>query len=364
MILRFPIKRSINELGVTHSENKRARTGQRLIAAGSITQNLTAGHAKTPSVKVYKMLDSTAPIVRQKSKFKIIKFNQTSNLDDPDWLIEGLLKANSIAVYYGKQKDGKSFVALDTGLHVALGWDYRGKPLIKGGVVYVACEGASGIISRIEAFKAAKLKNQDLDIPFFLCPDGIDLIKDHKQLADDIRITADVQPIDLIIIDTVNRSLFGSENSDVDMGNYIKAADYLRGYFSCCVLLVHHCGHDTSRPRGHTSLTAAVDTLVSVKKNGNTITSKVEMMKDAEAGEVWTSTLEPIGDSCVLSHGFNKKQIELEVSRCLEGGTSIRDTANKFNLNKNQILRIKKAHSVPPKHPSKEGMLNGVGIEL
>ena len=52
-----------------------------------------------------------------------------------------------------------------------------------------------------------------------------------------------------IVIDTVNRSLAGSESDDRDMGAYIKAADYLRDAFGCLVLLVHHCGVDASRPR-------------------------------------------------------------------------------------------------------------------
>ena len=57
-----------------------------------------------------------------------------------------------------------------------------------------------------------------------------------------------------VAIDTLNRSLVGSKLSDEDMGDYIKAADAVRDAFECSVTIIHHCGHDASRPRGHTSL--------------------------------------------------------------------------------------------------------------
>jgi RecA-family ATPase len=57
-----------------------------------------------------------------------------------------------------------------------------------------------------------------------------------------------------VVLDTLNRSLNGSENSDEDMGKYIKATAAIREAFNCAVLVVHHCGVNDSRPRGHTSL--------------------------------------------------------------------------------------------------------------
>jgi hypothetical protein len=66
----------------------------------------------------------------------------------------------------------------------------------------------------------------------------------------------------LIVLDTLNRSLAGSESSDEDMGNYIKAADQLREMFKCAVIIIHHCGLAEERPRGHTSLIGADDAQV------------------------------------------------------------------------------------------------------
>ena len=40
---------------------------------------------------------------------------------------------------------------------------------------------------------------------------------------------------------------------DEDMAAYIQAADRLREKFACTVIIIHHCGINGDRPRGHTS---------------------------------------------------------------------------------------------------------------
>ena len=98
-----------------------------------------------------------------------------------------------------------------------------------------------------------------------------------------------------VVLDTLNRSLPGSESSDQDMAAYIKAADAVRETFNCAVVIVHHCGIDTSRPRGHTSLTGAVDAQLAVKRDaGDNIILEVEWMKDGPEGDVVASRLDAV----------------------------------------------------------------------
>jgi hypothetical protein len=96
------------------------------------------------------------------------------------------------------------------------------------------------------------------------------------------------------VLDTLNRSLGGPED-DNHMPAYVRAADAIREAFNCAVIIVHHCGVDGTRPRGHTSLTGAADAQLECKRDtaGN-ITVKVEWMKDGPEGDVITSKLEPI----------------------------------------------------------------------
>ena len=93
----------------------------------------------------------------------------------------------------------------------------------------------------------------------YLVPTRLNLIEECGTLINEIRAqTADEPPV-LVVIDTLNRSLNGSESRDEDMSRYIQAADAVREAFKCAVALVHHCGIEASRPRGHTSLTGAAD---------------------------------------------------------------------------------------------------------
>ena len=109
------------------------------------------------------------------------------------------------------------------------------------------------------------------------------LAADHPALIASIRGQCQVPAA--VVIDTLNRSLTGSESSDEDMGNYIKAADAIREALGCVVIIVHHCGYEGTRPRGHSSLIGDLDAQVAVARDaGNNVLATVEMMKDGKDG--------------------------------------------------------------------------------
>lgn len=98
-----------------------------------------------------------------------------------------------------------------------------------------------------------------------------------------------------VVIDTLNRSLAGSESDDRDMAAYVKAADAIRDAFNCAVVIVHHCGHEGTRPRGHSSLMGALDAQVAVTRDAaDKIIATVELMKDAPQGESFASRLQVV----------------------------------------------------------------------
>jgi RecA-family ATPase len=43
------------------------------------------------------------------------------------------------------------------------------------------------------------------------------------------------------------------------MARFLAAAEKVAQELNCAVVIVHHCGIDASRPRGHTSLSGAVE---------------------------------------------------------------------------------------------------------
>jgi hypothetical protein len=58
--------------------------------------------------------------------------------------------------------------------------------------------------------------------------------------------------------------------------------------------VIHHCGYDTSRPRGHSSQQGAVDTQISVARAGDIVTMTTELMRDGPEGVSIVSKAEVI----------------------------------------------------------------------
>jgi hypothetical protein len=177
-------------------------------------------------------------------------------------------------------------------MHVALGWDYRGRKIKQGPVVYCAFEGGTGFKKRCLAWRQKFLESHEEPVPFYLQPMRLDLVREGERLIEAIRCQ-NIAPV-IVTLDTLNRSLVGSESKDEDMSAYIAIADRIREEFHCAVIVVHHCGVETTRPRGHTSLGGAADAQHAVKRIGKTSTLTVEFMKDGEEGAVLSSQLEII----------------------------------------------------------------------
>ncbi len=72
-----------------------------------------------------------------------------------------------------------------------------------------------------------------------------------------------------MIVDTLNQaSPGGDENSSSDMGKIIASSKRLAAAVEGLVILVHHAGKNRSQGlRGHSSLLAAMDTVIEVSKN-------------------------------------------------------------------------------------------------
>jgi hypothetical protein len=201
-------------------------------------------------------------------RIKLIPFDALKPGTEPEYLIRGLLPRGGLIVVWGPPKCGKSFWTMDAVLHVALNWAYRDRPVHGGPVVYCAFEGQSGYGKRAEAFRLKKLSTHLGPVPFHLVAAPMNFGAQYRELIDAIRLTLGIEsrPV-AVALDTLNRSLVGSESDDKDMAAYVRAADAVRETFGCAVVIVHHCGVDASRPRGHTSLTGAVDAQLAVKRD-------------------------------------------------------------------------------------------------
>jgi AAA domain len=230
----------------------------------------------------------------QRHRFQLVRFGEIKLDSRRRYIVRNLIPRDGLIVVWGPPKCGKSFWVSDLALHVSLGWEYRGRRVEAGAVVYVTCEGQSGYPARVEAFRRSKLTHDGSlpDPPFFLLPTRLDLVGEIEALIAEISAQLAGAGCILIIIDTLNRSLVGSESRDEDMSAYVRACDRLREAFKCAVIVVHHCGTNDHRPRGHTSLTGATDAQIEVKRDkADNIVATVEFMKDGPEGDKIVSRL-------------------------------------------------------------------------
>ncbi len=208
--------------------------------------------------------EGVSPDAQAQKRFELIPFDKIAFDTAPAYLIKGIVPRVGICVVWGPPKCGKSFFVSDLLMHAALNWPYRERRVQQGAVVYCAFEGQTGLRNRVEAFRQRKLTEGAMGVPFYLIADAMNLVADHGALIASIRATlGDIKPA-AVALDTLNRSLAGSESDDRDMAAYVKAADTIRTAFNCAVVIVHHCGHEGTRPRGHSSLMGAVDAQIAV----------------------------------------------------------------------------------------------------
>lgn len=218
------------------------------------------------------------PVASLMSEF--LDIDQLAELPAPQWLIKDWLVCDSTAQIIGKPNEGKSFVALDMAMCVALGRAWRGRTARQGRVGYIIAEGAAGMAQRAIAWR--KHFNQGEPVP------GIRFLPRPIQATDmagwDLLIMAIVQlGLDLVIFDTQARVTVGmDENSARDMGIFIEQVERIRRVTKACVVLVHHQGKTGTSARGSSALLGAVQTEITVSRSMEVVTVAVTKQKDSE----------------------------------------------------------------------------------
>ena len=199
------------------------------------------------------------------ARYRLMTAEEISSLPPVRWLVRGVLPAEGLAAIYGPPSCGKTFLALDLLAAVARGQAWFGNKTVPVPVTYVALEGEAGMSQRVRAHER---RHGDLPLAVRFVAQALNLLteKDIIDLASAIKAAGGGSGV--ICIDTLNRASAGSdENDSKDMGRIIEAAKHLQREVGGLVLLVHHTGKEESRGlRGHSSLLAALDVAIEVKK--------------------------------------------------------------------------------------------------
>jgi AAA domain len=242
---------------------------------------------------------------QSKAPLPLIYFNEIEVATDVQDFVEGVLTAFAMSVIYGQSNSGKTFWACNLALHIAAGALWNGREVERGGVIWLAMEGAMGIKNRIMAWK--KANNVTEDLPFAIVPVALDLLDpdaDTSLLISTIAIAAERMgiPVVLVVVDTLARAIAGgNENSSEDMGALVTNGTRIQQVAKCHVMWIHHSGKDEAKgARGHSSLRAATDTEIEIVSDGTNRVATVKKQREME---------------CSGEFGFRLKVVELEQNR-------------------------------------------------
>ena len=178
------------------------------------------------------------------------------------WLIKNYLPEKSLGMIYGPGGSYKSFHALDWAGCIATGKSWAGNKAKKGGVLYIAGEGQSGVGKRIKAWN---IVNRETSDNLFRTKGAVNMTskKAVEQVVSYCRLIKATHGVDveLIVLDTVNRCFGdGDENSTQDMTKFVAGCDLLMEETNAGIVCVHHSGKDVTKgARGSSVLRNAMD---------------------------------------------------------------------------------------------------------
>lgn len=209
----------------------------------------------------------------------------------PQWLIEGMFEAKSLIMLAGPSYSFKSFLLLDWLLCMAAGRDWNKRKTVPCKVAYALGEGKSSLLKRIQAWiNHNNLSDLELDNIRANFKATFDVPQLASKASTD-NLLADMEKEnfkpEVIAIDTFARSMVGAdENEAKDTGLWIEQADRLR-QIGFGVIFLHHTKKSTEfgvQYRGSTAIIGAMDTAMTLVRNGDLCTLSVTKQKDHDEG--------------------------------------------------------------------------------
>lgn len=221
------------------------------------------------------------------------------------WLIKGLLPEASMVCMYGVPGCGKTFMALDIGLHIANGLTWNDCKTRPGIVYYIVAEGMSGLYNRISTWYNHHGRSYENAL-FFVIEMQKHTLHSRKFTEEFIRMAQKKEEetgckTKLVIVDTFTYALSGlDENKSSEVCMLLKEMSCINALLRASVMFVHHSNKVYHQIRGSSAILAAVDTSIHVKRDGNKVEMCVEKQKDGTPIRMYFR-MEPLDRSCIMS---------------------------------------------------------------
>ena len=238
-------------------------------------------------------------------EWRTYSLDDLENMEEPAWLVEGLVPTGALGYLTGRDGTYKTFFALDLALHLASGEKvtWNGRPMeeeVYGGTLFLAGEGLHSFKKRIGAWKAHH--GGEINPDMFTAGDIVDVHGGGEAFERLVGYVQDRQP-DLLVIDTLNRAAGQAEqNSASDMSVFRARLQRLQRAAGerMTILVVAHTDKGDNDARGSSAIEDDADFVLHAKKDDDAMRLKVAKMKDGPSGHEITLAVVASGESVVL----------------------------------------------------------------
>jgi hypothetical protein len=239
------------------------------------------------------------PETGDKPKLRVWSYDDMLALDDPEWLVEGVISKGSSALLFGKSNAYKSFLSIDMACAVATGTSWHGAAAgAPCRVIYVATEGSRGVAKqRIPGWMDAHSIPQALRRNIVVIPDEVML--DRPEWVDALIEVARGLPElpTLVLVDIFGASMAGPETVHETATAWVRNVNRIMRDLECAVLTVAHTGWaDETRARMHTHFWGSFDTRLKAEGDKDSLTTvlTVDRHKDADSTGKWGFRLDVV----------------------------------------------------------------------
>lgn len=244
------------------------------------------------------------------SRFPLWWHGEPTPHNERRWLVQGILPEGAVGLLSGQSSVGKSFVALDLAASIMTGEPFAGRNVGgRGGILFVAAEGAFEIPSRLKAIVEERIRPAGLpdlnpdELPFAMADGCPPLLHDGKANGPIIgelinaarsaraRLVAEHQvELACIVIDTVAAAAgFTDENDAAQAQALFRALNFIGEATGAAILGVDHFGKSTETgTRGSSAKEAAADVVLAViadKDLSGKVTNRRLAVRKLRAGE-------------------------------------------------------------------------------
>lgn len=205
-----------------------------------------------------------------------------------EYLIKGILPLHGVAVLGGQYSAGKTFLAMDIGMHLIHGTEFLGRKTKHGAVLWIAAEGAGIVEQRMEAARLAKFEacidathfpflwrepKSERDTDAILASLGT-MIREAKNECEELHPD---RPLRLVVVDTLPAYfLLENENDNAEVATFVAKLGKIARDMNVLIMPIHHVGKNADGGlRGASALGAGADAVLAALADIHPTTGQV-----------------------------------------------------------------------------------------